>query len=112
MAKKRATLNLQIAQWMLNFAPVSPIFAAIGLADILTIGLGFLFLGIFAIVILAVLGGFATVASIWPAANVTKITTNIANSIVTGASFLAILVLLIEVGFLFVVVGLLQKLFT
>ena len=82
------------------------------MADILTIGLGFLFLGIFAIVILAVLGGFSTVASIWPSANVTKITTNIANSIVTGASFLSILVLLIEVGFLFVVVGLLQKLFS
>lgn len=77
-----------------------------GIADVFTAGLGFLFAGIFAIVVLAVFGGFATIAAIWPAANVTKITTNIANAVVAGAAFLSILVLLIEVGFLFVVIGL------
>ena len=83
---------------------------AIGLGDIIKAGLGFLFVGIFAIVILAVLGQFAAIASIWPAANVTKITTNIANSVVTGSAFLSILVVLIMVGFVFVVIGLLQAL--
>lgn len=83
---------------------------AVGLGDIIKAGLGFLFVGIFSIVILAVLGQFASIASIWPAANVTKITTNIANSVVTGAAFLSILVVLIMVGFLFVVIGLLQAL--
>lgn len=80
--------------------------AKVGLADIFTAGLGLLFAGIFSIVVLAVFGGFATIASIWPAANVTKITTNIANAVVSGAAFLSVLILLIEVGFLFVVVGL------
>ena len=65
-----------------------------------------LFVGIFFIVLLAVLGQFATVASIWPSANVTKITTNIANSVVTASAFLSILLLLIAVGFIFVVLGL------
>ena len=80
--------------------------ARVGLADIFTAGLGFLFAGIFSIVVLAVFGGFATIGAIWPAANVTKITTNIANAVVAGAAFLSILILLIEVGFLFVVIGL------
>ena len=80
--------------------------ARVGLSDIFTAGLGLLFAGIFAIVVLAVFGGFATIGAIWPAANVTKITTNIANAVVAGAAFLSILILLIEVGFLFVVIGL------
>jgi len=80
--------------------------AKVGLSDIFTAGLGLLFAGIFAIVVLAVFGGFATIGAIWPAANVTKITTNIANAVVAGAAFLSILILLIEVGFLFVVIGL------
>ena len=80
--------------------------AKVGLADIFTAGLGLLFAGIFAIVVLAVFGGFATISSIWPAANVTKITTNIGNAVVSGAALLSVLILLIEVGFLFVVVGL------
>ena len=83
---------------------------AVGLGDIIKAGLGFLFVGVFAIVILAVLGQFGTIASIWPSANVTKITTNIANSVVTGSAFLSILVVLIMVGFVFVVIGLLQAL--
>jgi hypothetical protein len=83
-----------------------------GLGDIIKAGLGFLFVGIFSIVILAVLGQFAAIATIWPAANVTKITTNIANSVVTGSAFLSILVVLIMVGFIFVVIGLLQALIT
>lgn len=83
---------------------------AVGLGDIIKAGLGFLFVGIFSIVILAVLGQFAAIATIWPAANVTKITTNIANSVVTGSAFLSILVVLIMVGFIFVVIGLLQAL--
>lgn len=83
---------------------------AVGLGDIIKAGLGFLFVGIFSIVILAVLGQFAAIASIWPSANVTKITTNIANSVVTGSAFLSILVVLIMVGFVFVVIGLLQAL--
>ena len=83
-----------------------------GLGDIIKAGLGFLFVGIFSIVILAVLGQFAAIATIWPSANVTKITTNIANSVVTGSAFLSILVVLIMVGFIFVVIGLLQALIT
>ena len=83
---------------------------AVGLGDIIKAGLGFLFVGIFSIVILAVLGQFAAIATIWPSANVTKITTNIANSVVTGSAFLSILVVLIMVGFVFVVIGLLQAL--
>lgn len=82
--------------------------AALGLAQMLTAGLIFLFTGVFSIVILAVLGQFATISAIWPAANVTKITTNIANSVVVGAAFLSILVILIMVGFLFVIIGALQ----
>jgi len=83
---------------------------AVGLGDIIKAGLGFLFVGIFSIVILAVLGQFAAISSIWPTANVTKITTNIANSVVTGTAFLSILVVLIMVGFIFVTIGLLQAL--
>jgi len=64
-----------------------------------------LFAGIFSIVVLAVFGGFATIAAIWPSANATKITTNIANAVVAGAAFLSIEVLLIEVGFIFVILG-------
>ena len=79
---------------------------AAGLGSIIAVGLEMLFVGIFFIVLLAVLGQFATVASIWPAANVTKITTNIANSVVTASAFLSILLLLIAVGFIFVVLGL------
>ena len=86
--------------------------ARVGLADIFTAGLGFLFAGIFAIVVLAVFGGFATIGAIWPASNVTKITTNIANAVVAGAAFLSILILLIEVGFLFVVIGLVAAVVT
>jgi hypothetical protein len=77
-----------------------------GLADIITTGLGLLMAGIFAIVILAVMGAFSNLTAIWPASNVTKITTNIANAVVTGAAFLSILTLLIEVGLVFVVLGL------
>lgn len=77
-----------------------------GLAEILTAGLGLLMVGIFSIIILAVLGAFGNLAAIWPAANVTKITTNIGNAVVTGAAFLSILILLIEVGLVFVVLGL------
>lgn len=62
--------------------------------------------GIFSVVILAVLGAFANLSAIFPSANVTKITTNIANAVVTGSSFLSIVVLLIEVGMVFVVLGL------
>ena len=79
---------------------------AAGLGSIIAVGLEMLFVGIFFIVLLAVLGQFATVASIWPSANVTKITTNIANSVVTASAFLSILLLLIAVGFIFVVLGL------
>ena len=81
-------------------------FSFAGLADIITTGLGLLMAGIFAIVILAVMGAFSNLTAIWPAANVTKITTNIANAVVTGAAFLSILTLLIEVGLVFVVLGL------
>lgn len=77
-----------------------------GLSDIITTGLGLLMAGIFSIVILAVLGAFANIGTIWPTANVTKITTNIANAVVTGAGFLSIVVVLIEVGLVFVVLGL------
>ena len=83
---------------------------AVGLGDIIKAGLGFLFVGIFSIVILAVLGQFASISSIWPTSNVTKITTNLANAVVTGSAFLSILVVLIMVGFIFVVIGLLQAL--
>jgi hypothetical protein len=78
----------------------------VGLADIITTGLGLLMAGIFSIVILAVMGAFSNLSAIWPPANVTKITTNIANAVVTGAAFLSILTLLIEVGLVFVVLGL------
>ena len=77
----------------------------VGLSDVFTAGLGLLFAGIFSIVVLAVFGGFATIAAIWPSANATKITTNIANAVVAGAAFLSIEVLLIEVGFIFVILG-------
>src|SRR5713101_6248726 len=63
----------------------SPSSSVPALNSILSAGLGLVFMSVFAIVILAILGGFVGFSGIWPTSNVTKITTNIAGSIVQAA---------------------------
>jgi hypothetical protein len=81
-----------------------------GVKDIIGTGLGFLFAGLFFIFILAVYGQFGTLASLWPASNVTKITTNIANSVVTASAFLTLILLIEAIGFIALILGLVEAL--
>jgi len=83
---------------------------AMGVRDIIGTGLGFLFAGLFFIFILAVYGQFGTLASLWPASNVTKITTNIANSVVTASAFLTLILLIEAIGFIALILGLVEAL--
>ncbi len=76
------------------------------LSSVISGGLGLIFMGIFALVILTILGGFSGISGIFPTSNVTKITTNINNAVVTGSVFLSVLAGLILIGFLFAILGL------
>lgn len=78
------------------------------LGSVVRAGLGFLFIGIFAIVILAILGGFS--GNIWPSANVTKITTNIADATNTAWTyFLPALLGLMMIGVFLTLIGYLHN---
>ena len=77
---------------------------AIGGGGVMTVGLAFLTIVVIYAVVLAILAVISSL-SLWPAANATKITTQINNAIVIGAQFYPVIIILGVVGLILVMVG-------
>jgi hypothetical protein len=75
-----------------------------GGGGVMTVGLAFLTIVVIYAVVLAILAVIASL-SLWPAANATKITTQINNAIVIGAQFYPVIIILGVVGLILVMVG-------
>ena len=86
--------------------PVPGFIRAAGIGEILGIGVGMLAISLIFLILLIITGQFAAISAVWPASNVTKITTNLANSVVTGSTFMTLIIFFAAVGAFFVMLGL------
>lgn len=71
-----------------------------------TAGLGFIFVGIFSLVVLAIVGVFSNPSGLWPKATVSKQASKAVND---ASAFLSILLALVAMGFVLTIVGILNS---